>query len=54
MNEKVGFTESFFMYRRSMPSSPPSLSALIRGVMPVPMSTMLARSSTGRSSRYLQ
>ena len=54
LNEKVGLTESFFMYRLSIPSSLPSLSALSSGVMPAPMSTMFDLSKIGRSSKYLQ
>ena len=54
LNENVGFTESFFIYRLFKPISLPSFSALTSGVIPAFMLTIFDLSLIGRSSKYLQ
>ena len=51
LNENVGFTLSFLIYRLSSPSARPRFLALTSGVNPVPMSSTYSL-FTGSSSWY--
>ena len=51
LNENVGFTESFLMYKLFNPNSLPSFSALTRGVIPASMLTIFFLSIIGNNSK---
>ena len=54
LNENVGLTESFFMYKMISPITYPSFSAFTSGVIPAFILTTFDLSVIGRSSKYLQ
>ena len=51
LNENVGFTESFFMYKLYSPNSYPSFSAFTRGVIPASILTIFFLSIIGNNSK---
>ena len=54
LNENVGLTESFFMYKLFNPNFLPRFSAFVSGVIPAPILTIFDLFSIGSNSKYLQ